>query len=234
MWAAYKGKWALEIVERDDGLITYSRLPEHYFSKYEDWPSHEKKAMEFVKGDVLDIGCGAGRHSLYLQEKGFDVMAIDTSPLAIKICKLRGVKNAVVSSIEGVSGELGFFDTILMMGCNFGLFGTFEKARMLLERFYDITSSDARIIAETRDPYDTSNPNHLEYQELNRNRGRMSGQLRIRIRFKRYSTPWFDYLLASKDELEKILLGTGWEVRRYFDSENAQYIAIIDKTACAH
>ena len=121
MFAAYNGEWALEIVERDDGLITYSRLPEHYFSKYEDWPLHEKKAMEFVKGNVIDIGCGAGRHSLYLQEKGFEILAIDNSPLAIKICKLRGVRNVRVSPIEEVSRERGLFDTILMMGNNFGL-----------------------------------------------------------------------------------------------------------------
>jgi len=230
MWASYNGEWALEIVERDDGLITYSRLPEHYFSNYKDWPLIEKKAMEFVKGKVLDIGCGAGRHSLYLQEKGFDVLATDNSPLAIKICKLRGVKNAEVSPIEELSGEMGSFDTILMLGNNFGLFGSFEKARILLRRFYEMTSGDALIIAETRDPYNTSNPNHLEYQELNQKRGRMSGQLRIRIRFKKYTTPWFDYLLVSKDEMEKILQDTGWKVRQYIDSEMSNYITIIEKT----
>ena len=233
MWASYNGEWALEIVERDDGLITYSRLPEHYFSNYMDWPLFEKKAMEFVKGRVLDIGCGAGRHSLYLQEKGFDVLATDNSPLAIKICKLRGVKNAEVSSIEEVSGEMGSFDTILLLGNNFGLFGAFEKSKILLRRFNEMTSRDALIIAETRDPYNTSNPNHLEYQEFNKKRGRMSGQLRIRIRFKKYTTPWFDYLLVSKDELEKILQDTGWKVKQYIDSEMSNYIAIIEKKICS-
>ena len=229
MWAAFNGEWALEIVERDDGLITYSRLPEHYFSDYIDWPKHEKKALEYVKGRVLDIGCGAGRHSLYLQDKGLDVLAIDNSSLAIKICGLRGVKNALVSSIEEVSPDMGIFDTILMMGNNFGLFGSFEKARILLGRFYELTSSDALIIAETRDPYKTSNPNHLEYQEFNQKRGRMSGQLRIRIRFKKYTTPWFDYLLVSKDELEEILHGTGWCVNQYIDSERSNYFALVEK-----
>ena len=230
MWASYNGEWALEIVERDDGLTTYSRLPEHYFSNYKDWPLIEKEAMEFVKGRVLDIGCGAGRHSLYLQEKGFDVLAIDNSPLAIRICKLRGVKNAEEVSIEEVSGEMGTFDTILLLGNNFGLFGGFEKARILLRKFHRMTSHDALIITETRDPYKTSNPDHLEYQEFNRKRGRMSGQLRIRIRFKKYTTPWFDYLLVSKDEMETILQDTGWKVKGYMDSERSNYVAIIEKT----
>ena len=81
LWAYYKGREVFEIVERDDGYIYASTYPKIYFSEYENWPLREKKAMEFVKGRVLDIGCGAGRHSLYLQKKGFDVLGIDNSPL---------------------------------------------------------------------------------------------------------------------------------------------------------
>ena len=59
-----------EIVEREDGFIDASKLgPKAYFSKYKDLPSHQKKAMKFVSGKILDIGCGAGRHSLYLQKR---------------------------------------------------------------------------------------------------------------------------------------------------------------------
>ena len=67
MYDHLKGKGAFEIAERDDGLITTTRAPAVYFSKYREWPSHEKKAMRYARGKVLDIGCGAGRHSLYLQ-----------------------------------------------------------------------------------------------------------------------------------------------------------------------
>jgi len=186
--------------------------------------------LEFVKGKIIDIGCGAGRHSLHLQENGFEILAIDNSPLAIKICKLRGIRNAVVSSIEEISRELGLFDTILMMGNNFGLFGSLEKGKLLLRRFYEMTSSEALIIAESRDPYNTTNPNHIEYQKKNQQRGRMSGQLRIRIRFKKFTTPWFDYLLVSKDEMENILQDTGWKIKQYIDSEMSNYIAIMEKT----
>jgi SAM-dependent methyltransferase len=167
---------------------------------------------------VLDIGCGAGRHSLHLQEKGFDVLGIDVSPLAIKVCRLRGVKFKPNS-----------FDTIIMMGNNFGLFGSLTKARRLLKRFHSMTSQDALIIAETRDPYRTDNPDHLKYQEYNRNRGRMSGQLRLRIRFKKYVTPWFNYLLVSKEELKEILDGTGWKVKGFLDSGNSIYVALMEK-----
>jgi ubiquinone/menaquinone biosynthesis C-methylase UbiE len=34
---------------------------------------------------VLDLGCGTGRHSLFLARKGFEVYATDMSPTAVKI-----------------------------------------------------------------------------------------------------------------------------------------------------
>ena len=229
MWAYYNGERSFEIVERDDGYIDIGPETSVYFSSYEDWSPHEKKAMEFVKGRALDIGCGAGRHSLYLQEKGFNVLGIDISPLAIKVCKLRGLRKAEVMAIEDLKFKPESFDTIIMMGNNFGLFGCFKKARRLLKRFHKMTSKTALIIAETRDPYKTKNPAHLEYHEFNRKRGRMSGQLRIRIRFRRYATRWFDYLMVSKDEMNEILKGTGWRVKEFIDSGGPSYIAIIEK-----
>ena len=228
IWAFYKGREVFEIVERDDSYIdAYS--PKRYFSDYENWHLIEQESMEFVKGRVLDIGCGAGRHSLYLQKKGLNVLGIDISPLAINVCKLRGLKKAKVLPIEDVNFNSDSFDTIIMMGNNFGLFGSFRKARKLLKKFHEMTSENASIIADTRDPYKTDNPDHLEYHRLNKEKGRMGGQVRIRIRFGKHVGRWFDYLMVSKKEMEEILKGTGWKVKEFIDSEDAEYIAIIEK-----
>jgi len=216
-------------VERDDGYFSGSSGAKVYFSEYKEWPPHEKEAMKHVRGRVLDIGCGAGRHALYLQKKGFDVLGIDNSPLAIKVCKLRGLRKAKVVPIMQVNFRPGSFDTVLMLGGNFGLFGSFKRARRLLRKFYRITSDGAIIIAETNDPYKTDNPAHLDYHKFNRRRGRMSGQLRIRIRFEKYIGDWFDYLIVSKEEMKKIIEGTGWKIKRFIDSLKGPYIAIIGK-----
>lgn len=228
LWARYRGEKVFEIIERDDGYVDATD-PSKYFSDYEDWPVIQKKAIEFVKGRVLDVGCGAGRHSIYLQNKGFDVLGIDVSPLAIKICKLRGLRKAEVMAVEDLNFKSNSFDTIIMLGNNFGLFSNFKKARGLLKKLHKMTSNDALIIAETRDPYKTDNPAHLRYHERNRKRGRMGGQIRMRHRFRQYVGRWFDYLFVSKDEMEEILDGTGWVIGEFIDSENSQYIAIIKK-----
>lgn len=143
IWAYFKGNGGFEIVEMDDGYFDVSSGPKLYFSEFEDWSDYEKKAMGFIKGRVLDIGCGAGRHSLYLQRKGFDVLGIDNSPLAIKVCKLRGLKKTRVISIDEIDRFApDSFDTILMLGNNFDLFGSLQKAKELLKKLYEITSPE--------------------------------------------------------------------------------------------
>lgn len=234
LWDYFKTKEdKREIVERDDRFIDGTRSGyggSVYFSEYKDWAPVEKKAIKYAHGRVLDVGCGAGRHALYLQEKGLDVTGIDSSPLAIKICKLRGLKKARVLSFDRISKfKINSFDSILLLGNNFGLFGGFRKAKLLLGKLAKITSASATIISSTTDPYQTKNPIHRRYQKFNRRRGRMPGQLRIRIRHGDLIGPWFDYLLASKKEVKQIVDGTGWKISRFIESTGPAYAVVIEK-----
>ena len=206
-----------DVVERDDGLIDLSLGPKYYFAAYRDWPARQKKAMSYVRGRVLDVGCGAGRCCLYLQRKGYDVLGVDVSPLAVKVCRLRGVKKVKVASITQIDSSFGTFDTVLMMGNNFGLFGTPRRAKWLLRRWRRMTSPEARIVAECLNPYRTDDPAHLAYHRRNRKRGRLPGQVRIRIRYRQYATPWFDCLFVS------------WTVGRLVDDGGLQYVAVLEK-----
>lgn len=230
IYAAYQGEGFLEIIERDDGFV--GGMAENiYFAGFEDWPEHEKKSIALAAGRILDIGSGAGRVSLYLQEKGHDVLAIDNSPLALKVCRLRGVRNTRLMSITqlGIGARIGIFDTVVMFGNNFGLFGSFVRARWLLRRLISITSPNALILAETLDPYKTAEPDHLAYHRFNRSRGRMGGQIRLRILFRKCRSPWFDYLFVSDVELRRILKGTGWKLREIVPSGGPVYVAVINK-----
>jgi len=164
-------------------------------------------------------------------EEGLGVTGIDISPLVIKVCKLRGLMGAKVMSIAEVGRfNRDSFDTVIMMGNNFGLFGNFRRARSLLRTLRRITAPNGLIVAESTDPYGTENPFHLRYHKLNRKRGRMAGQVRIRIRYQKYVGDWFDYLLVSKKEMLNILRGTGWRVKEFIDSRGPQYVAVIEKT----
>lgn len=223
-----KGGAPIEIIERDDGYFDASD-GKVYLSTHDEWPQVQKEALRHARGRVLDIGCGAGRHSLHLQSMGLEVVGIDVSPLAIETCRLRGLKDARVMSINEVTPELGPFDTILMMGNNFGLFGSSSGAKRLLRRFLAVTSPDGLIIAETMDPHKTENPDHLAYHKRNLKRGRMPGQVRIRVRYRKYVTPWFDYLFVSQEEMGDILGDTGWRIKEAIDGQGPGYVAVIEK-----
>ena len=196
-----------EIIERDDDYIDTGSDPGLYFTEYAEWSPLERRVIEYATGRVLDIGCGTRRHALYLQQKGFDVTGTDNSPGAIRVCKLRGLKKAFVRPIGDVDKfKANSFDTIQMFGSNFGLFGNFETARLVLKKLTRITTPAAQIIAESRNPYETTEPEHLAYHRLNRRRGRMGGQLRMRVRFGKTIGEWFDYLFVSPAKMEKIFL----------------------------
>jgi hypothetical protein len=92
-----------------------------------------------------------------------------------------------------------------------------------------MTTPSGRIIAVSLDPYTTNDPDHLWYRRRNRRRGRMSGQLRLRVRYNKLATPWFEYLIVSPREMRALLKGTGWSVTRVFESDDYRYAAIIDK-----
>lgn len=222
------GDQVTEIVERDDGYIDVSGGPEAYFAPFRKWMNCERDAIRSAKGRVLDIGCGAGRVALHLQEKGHDVLAVDVSPLAVKVCRQRGVRHARVMSVTAVTKKLGMFDTIVMYGNNFGLVENPVRARWLLRRFDGMTNAGARLIVQSIDPYDTLAKHHLASHRRNRARGRMGGQVRIRVRYKTFATPWFDYLLVSRDEMRGVLAGSDWRVSR-FTGEGAIYCAVIEK-----
>jgi SAM-dependent methyltransferase len=224
-----EGRPATEIVERDDGFLAPNKGPAAYFAPYRSWPSVERRAMRFVRGRVLDVGCGAGRAALHLQERGHDVLAFDISPLAVEVSRRRGVRDARVLPFERVDESLGVFDSVLMLGNNFGLVGSAAGATGALRRLHRVTTDRGRIVAESNDPYGTDDPAHLAYQERNRARGRLPGQLRIRVRHRDLATPWFDYLIVSPAELAALLEGTDWTVRRLIRGEGTLYVAVLEK-----
>jgi SAM-dependent methyltransferase len=212
-----------EIIERDDGFLDTAKLV--YFAPVTKWPAVERRALRWVRGRVLDAGLGAGRVALELQRRGRSVVGIDISPGAVEVARERGVRDVRLLAFEEVDDSLGTFDTVVMLGNNFGLFGSPSKARRLLRRLRPLAD---RIVAASIDPHATEDPAHLAYQERNRRRGRLAGQLRLRVRYRDLIGPWFDYLFVSQDEMASILEGTQWRITRLLQSGSAYYVAILE------
>lgn len=108
----YNGDYSEDIIT-STSISSEDVLPLPYlFRDFHDMPALEQKALELAYGTVIDVGCGAGNHSLYLQNKGLDVRSIDISEGAIEVCRKRGLANAHVLDIHHVTGS---YDTILML-----------------------------------------------------------------------------------------------------------------------
>ena len=195
---------AHEVIERSDGFLGIADAAK-YFRTDAD------VAFDLASGRVLDIGAGAGRASVALQDRGHDVVALDISAGATEVCRRRGVRTTFTGSVFDLAASRPEpFDTFLMLGNNLGLVGGPAQAPSLLEALAAIAAPGARIVGETANPYTTTKPVHLDYHDQNRRSGRLPGQLRLRVRHERTVTPWWDYLLCTPGELVEVIAATPW------------------------
>ena len=225
----FAGETCSELVERDDGYLVATDNLAGYFATFDEWPPRFQQAIGYVRGRVLDVGVVAGRFALYLQEQGHEVVGIDVSPGALEICRQRGVQDVRQLPFHRVDASLGSFDTVLMMGNNFGLFANPRRAKWMLRRLKRLTGPNARIVAESLDIYGTDKPEHLAYHDRNRRRGRMAGEIRLRVRYREVIGDWFDYLMVSQAEMLEIVEDTGWRVAEFIGGTGGQYIGVIEK-----
>lgn len=229
LWDHVHGREAHEVIEREDGYADAIPITT-YLRTADAWSRVTRDALDFAKGRVLDVGVGGGQHAIHLQERGHDVCGVDISPLSVEVCRLRGLEDARGSAATQIGPHLGLFDTILMMSNNFGLVSDRKRAPWLMKRFAAITSPEAIVIAQSTDAAATEDPIHLAYQRQNRARGRMPGQIRLRIRYRIWCSPWSDYLLASPEEMEDLLRKTPWRIREILDdAASPAYTAILEK-----
>jgi len=216
----------IEVIERDDGLINGAPA-DHYLGEPSEWQPHDHRALRLCRGHVLDIGCGAGRTSIELQRRGLAVTGLDTSPGAIEIARKRGLRDTVLNTIDEYARASARYDTFLLLGNNLGLFESRERAPVLLSAMAALANPGARIVAQGTDPYGTTDPVHTAYHERNRARGRLGGQLRLRLRYRLLATEWFDYLQCSPDEFAGLVAGSGWRLDAVDVEDRPYYLVVL-------
>ena len=220
------GRHVVEVVERDDGCV-FTGEPDYYVAPYRSWWSQERRAMRFVRGRVLDLGCGAGRVGLHLQGRGHEVVGIDVSPLLVQIARQRGLADVRLGTVNSAVEVGERFDTILLLGNNLGILAGEQQGRRLLRKLARVATDSGRILAGSYDPYEGASELARRYHERNRERGRMGGVERLRVRYRQYATPWYDVLFASREEVARLVQGTGWVASR-FVGDGKGYVAVLE------
>lgn len=138
-------------LQTETSISELDELPVAYlFRDFEEMNEIEQKALELSRGKVLDIGAGAGSHSLYLQnDKNLEVTALDISPKSVEICKLRGIKKAVAENMLYFSDET--FDTILLLMNGTGIFQSLQVIDIYLKKLYSLLNEGGQILIDSTD-----------------------------------------------------------------------------------
>ena len=140
-----------EDLQTETSISELDDLPVSYlFRNYKEMNALEQKALDLSFGKVLDVGAGAGSHSLYLQNKrNLEVTALDISPKSIEICKARGVKNAVCEDFLKFSDSK--FDTILLLMNGTGIFQSLKNVDQYLQKLKNLISENGQILLDSTD-----------------------------------------------------------------------------------
>ena len=202
-----RGETHLRFRRDDDWADDEAGIPAAY---YEPLGPDERGLLAALTGRVLDVGCGPGRHTLWLQEHGLDAVGIDIAPGAVEVAQLRGCREVCVMDALALDFPDESFDAAIMMGNNLGMAGTIEGTLALLRELHRVVRPGGQLRANGRDPLATDEPRHLAYHEWNRRRGRPPGQVTMRFEYERYCGPWFDWLLFERERLADLLDQTGW------------------------
>ncbi len=137
------------ILVRTDIAEDETLSPGYFFRSFEDMPVQEQEALRRCKGKVLDIGAGAGAHSIWLKENGLEVTSIDISPLSCETMITRGLKNVLCCDIYALKDQK--FDTILLLMNGAGVAQTLPGLAVLLLHLKNLLNPKGRILADSSD-----------------------------------------------------------------------------------
>lgn len=194
----------------------------YLFRKYDDMPLLEQKALNLSFGKVLDVGCGAGSHSVYLQKiKKLDVTAIDISKGAIDICKKRGIQNAFVEDIFKLKDQQ--FDTVLFLMNGSGIIGKLEQ----IDRFFSHTKTLLKPGGQIL--IDSSDISYLFTDDdggfwVDASAG-YYGEMQYKLKYKDQESDWFDWLYIDYNTLQNAANANGLISEMVYEGDNYDYLA---------
>lgn len=204
------------ISEEDEMSVSY------LFRNFDEMPSLEQKALQLAYGKTLDVGCGAGSHSLYLQnERNLETTSIDISSNAIQACQLRGLKNASVQDILTLEKEK--YDTILLLMNGTGIFGTLKNTPKFLQKLKLLLNPEGQILIDSSDIIYMFDEDEDGAYEVPANR--YYGELEFTISYKGEKEDPFPWLYLDYNTLQNAAFANGLRCELIAEGEHYDYLA---------
>jgi len=193
---------------------------EVFFRDETDFPELEHIALALCDGDVLDVGAGVGSHALYLQDKGFQVDALEISESACSVMEQRGVQHIIQNDFFTL--QKGNYDTLLFLMNGIGLAGTITGLRELLRHSKKLLSDKGQLL------FDSSDISYLYEEYRIPKPEHYLGEIRFQYEYKGILGKPFPWLYIDQQELIKIAHEEGWVVQILFEDDNDQYLARME------
>ncbi|WP_278926918.1 bifunctional 2-polyprenyl-6-hydroxyphenol methylase/3-demethylubiquinol 3-O-methyltransferase UbiG [Leyella stercorea] len=196
----------------------------HLFRSEQEMPQLEKRALTLVRGRVLDVGAGAGCHALALQEHGFEVKAIDVSPLSCDVMKARGIEDVECVNLFDTQLQ-SKFDTILLLMNGTGIAGKLSRLPLLLNRLKELMAEGAQILIDSSDlKYIYENEDGSMDIDLD---GNYYGEVDYQMVYKNVKGDSFDWLYVDSTLLTASCKQCGLKCEIIEEGEHYDYLARI-------
>ena len=193
---------------------------EAFFRTADEFPELEFIALSLCDGKVLDVGAGAGSHALHLQEKGFNVSALDVSAIACRIMQQRGVQQVVHGDFFDLKDQR--YDTLLFLMNGVGLAKSIDGFRALLAHCRTLLSAQGQLI------FDSSDISYL-YEEYNVPRPEhYFGEIGYQYAYKGQLGEPFKWLYLDQTTLIRVAHEENWVVQILYEDENDQYLVRME------
>lgn len=211
-----------EDLQTETSISELDDLPVSYlFRDYQEMNALEKKALDLSFGKVLDVGSGAGSHSLYLQnERKLEVTALDISPKSIEVCKARGIKNAICEDLLQFSEKN--FDTVLLLMNGTGIFQSLEHIDQYLQKLKSLVAENGQILLDSTDilyMYDQDEDGGVLVPATG-----FYGELDYYLHYKGESELPMKWLYLDFDTLENAAIANGFKIQKIEQLEDS-YLA---------
>lgn len=194
----------------------------YLFRSFDEMPSIEQKALLLAKGKTLDVGCGAGSHSLYLQnEQNINVHSIDVSKNAIQACLLRGLKN--IRAIDVLDLENEKYDTILLLMNGTGIFETLKKSTIYLQKLKSLLNPNGQILIDSSDiiyMFDEDEDGGKWIPSDN-----YYGELTFSLQYKNEKEDDFPWLYMDYNTLQNVAIANGLKCQLLMEGDHYDYLA---------
>ncbi len=217
----HHGNYTEDIITRST-ITEADSLPLPYlFRKYADMPLIEQKAMQLATGKTLDVGCGAGSHSLYLQNvKNISITAIDVSKGATEVAKLRGVNTVVNKNLFEVTDK---YDTILLLMNGVGISGKLERINLFLQHLKDLLNLGGQILLDSSDisyMFDADDDGGFWV-----NPEAYYGEVCFTMQYKKETSEEFDWLYLDFNTLQNACHANGLSCNLVQEGEHFDFLA---------